>query len=132
MNRNREKPGLEFAMASWPDGRACVHSEGQQGAVEFLRALAERPDARPPIGRNGKRQVWSRELGFHDNVRDDLADHLAPHLSPAQRGLHESRKQDERDAGFLRDWRQGRRPGSDPRVLAARQRQAWYSVHLNG
>jgi hypothetical protein len=108
----------------WEFATPTGHSAGQQGASEFLAALAARPSGRAPMGRAGRPQSWNRNLGFHDDLSDDLADRLARHLSLVARALRESRKLDDRDAGFLRDCRLGQRPPSDLRVLEARQRKA--------
>jgi hypothetical protein len=110
-------------MASWPDGRVFVHSEGQRGAMEFLRALADAPGCKPPVGLNGKPQSWNRELGFHDNLHDEVGDALVPYLSPAERGRHTARRQAAFDAGILHDWRMGRRASTERVVLEARGRE---------
>jgi hypothetical protein len=102
-------------------------TEGQQGAVGFLRALADQPAAGPPIGRNGKPQAWNLHLGFHDDLRD-ITDDTARHLSPAARARRAARRLEEFDQGILADWRAGRRAGSERVVLEARQRQAGRAI----
>jgi hypothetical protein len=117
----RNDRGVEYATTHWPDGTPVTRTEVLESLDAFRRALAQH-GGRPPIGRNGKPQVWNRTLGFHDDLRD-AADDLARHLSPAARALHDSRRLQARDQGLLADWRAGRRSGSSLVVAEARQRE---------
>jgi hypothetical protein len=125
MMRDDDEP-LEFAMLRYADGRPVSRPSLERDAEAF-RAALRKTGGRPPIGRNGRRQLWNRSLGWHDDLRDDLADRLVPFLSATARARHLARRQAEADAALVADARAGRHP-RDLAVRQAQQRMAERSI----
>jgi hypothetical protein len=125
MMRDDDEP-LEFAMLRCADGRPVSRPSLERGAEAF-RAALRKTGGRPPIGRNGRRQLWNKHLGWHDDPRDELTDRLVPFLSPAAYARHQARRQAEADAALVADARAGRHP-RDLAVRQAQQRMAERSI----
>jgi hypothetical protein len=125
MMRDDDEP-LEFAMLRYADGRPVSRPSLERDAEAF-RAALRKTGGRPPIGHNGRRQLWNRSLGWHDDLRDELGDRLVPFLSPAARARYRERRQAELDAAIVNDALAGRR-SRDLAVRQAQQRMAERSI----
>jgi hypothetical protein len=110
---------LEYAVLRHADGRPTPSRPDVERDLNAARAALRAAGGRPPMGRNGRRQVWNRALGWHDDQRDELADPLVPFLSPLARARHLARRRAATDAALVADALANRHP----RDLAVRQAQ---------